>query len=100
MKGLGIASPSKNRIYVRVFYLRRGPLANGEESIEGTDQNRGIYLYKRIEHLPQADGLEELENPKNQKLGLASVNDGGTRRRKADERKPIVHGATGQTLMR
>ena len=35
----------------------------------GTDQNRGTYLYKRIEHLPQADGLGELENPKNQELG-------------------------------
>jgi hypothetical protein len=33
MKGLGIASLSKNRIYVRVFYLNLGPLANREESI-------------------------------------------------------------------
>jgi hypothetical protein len=28
------------------------------------------------------------------------VNGSSTRRRKADERKPVVHGTTGQTLMR
>jgi hypothetical protein len=34
-----------------------------------------------------------------QELSLASVNGGGTRRRKADERKPVVHGTTDQSLM-
>jgi hypothetical protein len=65
-----------------------------------TDQIWGIYLYKRIECLPQADGLRELENLKTKKLGLTLVNDDSSRRRKSDERKPVVHGTTGQTLMR
>jgi hypothetical protein len=30
----------------------------------GTDQNRGIYLYKRKGHLPRASVLRDLENLK------------------------------------
>jgi hypothetical protein len=58
-----------DRIDEKGTYLRKGNAYFGSKILlfirkKGTDQNRGIYLYKRKGHLPRAGVLRELENLK------------------------------------
>ncbi len=56
-----------------------------------------IYLYTCIAHSPRAKGSGKQVIRKGYREG-ASVNAGDTRRRKAEECQPIVHGTIGQAL--
>ena len=61
----------------------------------------GVFIFTNAKDTnPEPTYSGNWKTLKNRELALASVNGGGTRRRKADERKPVVHGTTGQTLMR